>query len=95
MKKIVKSFLLMLLVFNLVSCSESSSQSATNNTEKSTEEAKVEEVKGFTDGTYMVGTDIPSGLYQVTITDTISKWDMLKGLKMLIWKLIVLLLILS
>ena len=72
MKKIVKSFLLMLLVFNLVSCSESSSQSATNNTEKSTEEAKVEEVKGFTDGTYMVGTDIPSGLYQVTITDTIS-----------------------
>ena len=72
MKKIVKSFLLMLLVFNLVSCSESSSQSATNNTEKSTEEAKVEEVKAFTDGTYMVGTDIPSGLYQVTITDTIS-----------------------
>ena len=72
MKKIVKSFLLMLLVFNLVSCSESSSQSATNNTEKSTEEAKVEEVKEFTDGTYMVGTDIPSGLYQVTITDTIS-----------------------
>ena len=65
MKKIVKSFLLMLLVFNLVSCSESSSQSATNNTEKSTEEAKVEEVKGFTDGTVYH----PYGRWRLSIYD--------------------------